>query len=36
MTAPLNETVQRLARDAAASGAGLGSLTAAALAELLG
>jgi 2-dehydropantoate 2-reductase len=36
MSAPLNQTVQRLAREAAASGAGLGSLTPAALAELLG
>jgi len=36
MTAPLNEAVQQLAREAAASGSGLGSLTAAALTELLG
>jgi 2-dehydropantoate 2-reductase len=36
MTAPLNETVQRLAREAAASGSGLGSLTAAELTKLLG
>jgi 2-dehydropantoate 2-reductase len=36
MSAPLNATVQRLAREAAASGSGLGSLTAAQLATLLG
>jgi 2-dehydropantoate 2-reductase len=36
MTAPRNETVQRLAREAAASGSGLGSLTAAELTKLLG
>jgi 2-dehydropantoate 2-reductase len=36
MTAPLNATVQRLAREAAASGSGLGSLTAAELANSLG
>jgi 2-dehydropantoate 2-reductase len=36
MRAPLNATVQRLAREAAASGSGLGSLTAAELAKLLG
>jgi 2-dehydropantoate 2-reductase len=36
MTAPLNETVQRLAREAAASGSGLASLTVAQLNEALG
>jgi 2-dehydropantoate 2-reductase len=36
MTAPLNEAVQRLAREAAATGSGLGSLTSAELTRLLG
>jgi len=36
MSAPLNETVQRLAREAARAGAGVGSMTAAQLTELLG
>ena len=36
MSAPLNATVQQLAREAAASGASLGSLTAAELNQLLG
>jgi 2-dehydropantoate 2-reductase len=36
MSAPLNATVQRLAREAAASGAGSGSMTAAQLTKLLG